>query len=129
MWEEVGTTIHSENSPMLGFSEAWKDADFNPTGIRECFLNGDRTWVSAKWIDYQDCYREDECSPPTHWREFPQPPNPKAESTDTTDNTASMPFPKNCCFCPVELGDLINGCDCKYNDADCIEMVSRERHA
>lgn len=54
-WKKV-----SENKPpygehVIGFSRKWIDADFNPKGIRECFLTYDG-WTSAKYLDTQDVY-------------------------------------------------------------------------
>ena len=61
------------NEPLLGYSAEWVDPDFNPGGIRECFIGGEGTWVSAKWFDYQDTYING-LSAPTHWMLLPEAP-------------------------------------------------------
>ena len=56
---------------LLGYSEEWIDEDFNPDGTRECFINGNLGWTSARYVDYQDCYIEDEESVPTYFMIIP----------------------------------------------------------
>lgn len=63
--------------PVLGFSEKWKHEDFNPKGVRECFLMDDGLWLSAVWNNEQDCWDTHAHAPPyqpTHWQEIPYPP-------------------------------------------------------
>lgn len=40
---------------VIGYNKAWVHEDFNPSGTRIGFLN-DIGFVSAKWINDQDCY-------------------------------------------------------------------------
>ncbi|MFH6945133.1 hypothetical protein [Flavobacterium sp. FlaQc-50] len=56
---------------VLGHSEDWIHPDFNPDGTRECFINGDLGWTSARYVDHQDCYIEDTESSPTHFMIIP----------------------------------------------------------
>ena len=57
--------------PVLGFHKQWIDEDFNPKGIRECFVYGDGSeWQSAKWDGYADQWiTSDEA--PSHWQPLP----------------------------------------------------------
>ena len=70
------------NEPLLGYSPEWVDPDFNPKGIRECFVGGEGIWISAKWCDYQDTYINDENSSPTHYMLFPNSPNEMKTSNE-----------------------------------------------
>ena len=58
-----------------GYSSKWVDEDYNPDGVRECFL-GNSEWFSAVWNNEQDCFDTDG-SKPTHWRRKPAPPQTK----------------------------------------------------
>lgn len=60
---------------VLGYSKNWIDLDFNPDGTRECFINGDLGWTSARYVDYQDCYIEDCETAPTHFMIIPSTKN------------------------------------------------------
>ena len=40
---------------VIGYNKAWVHEDFNPSGTRVGFLN-DIGFISAKWVDDQDCY-------------------------------------------------------------------------
>ena len=68
------TELVPEGTEVIGYSAKWIDEDFNPKGTRACFLNGDGTWVSAKWYDYQDTYQDDDKIPPTHFMLIPEGP-------------------------------------------------------
>lgn len=53
---------------VLAYSPAWIDDDFNPKGARVGFLNdGDGTFYSAFWWDYQDTYVNKE-EDPLFWK-------------------------------------------------------------
>ena len=40
---------------VTGYNQEWVHEDFNPSGTRVGFLN-DIGFISAKWVDDQDCY-------------------------------------------------------------------------
>ena len=40
---------------VIGYNKEWVHEDFNPSGTRVGFLN-DIGFISAKWVDDQDCY-------------------------------------------------------------------------
>ena len=40
---------------VVGYNKEWVHEDFNPSGTRVGFLN-DIGFISAKWVDDQDCY-------------------------------------------------------------------------
>jgi hypothetical protein len=54
----------------IGFSQCWIHPDFNPDGIRECFVNGDGGITSAYWNNCADEYCTDTNSRPTHFLEL-----------------------------------------------------------
>lgn len=41
---------------VLGFSPAWIDEDFNPDGVRVCWVDENGNWTSSKWDNDQDSY-------------------------------------------------------------------------
>jgi len=59
-WIDFSINKPNEGFEVLAYSSEWVDEDFNPTGIRVGFLNGDRTFISARWRDYQDTYMNGE---------------------------------------------------------------------
>lgn len=64
-----------EDFEVTGYSKEWIHEDYNPRGIRSCFINGDGTdWVSAKWCNSQDYWHGDDESAPTHWKYIDEPP-------------------------------------------------------
>jgi hypothetical protein len=73
MWNKVSDGFVPTNIPVLGFSPEWIDFDFNPSGVRGCFIDGDGTWISAKWHDEQDTYINDETTSPVWWTNIPTP--------------------------------------------------------
>lgn len=76
-WRATEKEMPPEFVPVIGFSEAWVDEDFNPDGIRECFRSGDGDdWISSWWYDEQDCYETESGrtgghGAPTHWQPRP----------------------------------------------------------
>lgn len=60
-------------APVIGYSPYWVDPDFNQKGVRHCFRYGDgTTWMSAEWLDEQDCYETIGSEAPTIWWHFPE---------------------------------------------------------
>lgn len=75
---------------VIAFHHKWIDEDFNPNGTRVGFINGDDTFTSAFWWDYQDCYTEinaEKCeehpdfyrshidnTEPEYWKPMPKAP-------------------------------------------------------
>ena len=60
--EEFGTWIKIDadhplpyGQEVIGYNKEWVHEDFNPSGTRVGFLN-DMGFISAKWVDDQDCY-------------------------------------------------------------------------
>ena len=75
-WTLITSDLKSlppENTVVLGYSPEWVDEDFEPEGVRECFVQNDNEWNSAKWNNDQDTWENEE-SKPTHWMQRPQPP-------------------------------------------------------
>ncbi len=61
------------DGPVLGFNKEWIDADFNPKGVRECFIYGDGTeWHTAKWNNCSDLWMTTDDDVPTHWMNYPR---------------------------------------------------------
>jgi hypothetical protein len=63
-------TIPDQGTIVIGYSKEWIDEDFNPSGQRQCHYCGiypNLEWISAKWLDYQDTWLNDEETKPTHW--------------------------------------------------------------
>lgn len=75
-WIPVSESLPAENKPVPGFSVKWIDEDFNPAGVRECFIGGDGDWISAEWFDHQDTYRNGEGTP-EFWMLLPKSPDPE----------------------------------------------------
>lgn len=71
-WRDVNEEPIPVDEEVIAKSAKWVDEDFNPRGIRVGFMT-DHGFISAKWVDYHDCYM-DRCSGdntdemPTHWR-------------------------------------------------------------
>lgn len=59
---------------VIAFHPEWIDADFNPNGTRVGFIGGEGTFISSRWIDYQDTYENDEEYMPTHYMLMPLNP-------------------------------------------------------
>ncbi len=55
---------------VLAYSPDFIHPDFNTKGIRVGFLNSDENgdFISAKWIDHQDTYVDDENIKPVKWK-------------------------------------------------------------
>lgn len=83
-WKEVNKELPEECVMVLGYSKDWVHPDFNPKGIRECFINselGSYYWTSSIWNNMNDCWDTssdiDDISNngnPTHWMELPDVP-------------------------------------------------------
>lgn len=72
-WRDIATAP-KDGTPVLGYAEDWIHDDYNPSGIRECFCDGDGFWQSPEWNNYQDVYETGDGSP-THWQPLPPPPS------------------------------------------------------
>lgn len=78
-WKEVKSQTPEEGIPVSGFNELWIDEDFNPKGIRECFVDDNGNWTYSKYCYQHDCYHTRTIDnfgtegylPPTHWMELP----------------------------------------------------------
>ena len=74
MWNKVKNGDIPFNVEVIGHSREWIDVDFNLEGVRVCFINGNGTWISSKWLDYQDTYINDEETVPEIWMHLPTIP-------------------------------------------------------
>lgn len=74
-WILTQNDLPPECTIVWGYCDYWKDEDYNPEGVRECFYN-DGIWISAKWNNEQDCFDTEDGIFPTHWMQLPKPPNP-----------------------------------------------------
>ena len=73
MWKQVASGNVPEGVELIGFDHSWINEDFNPDGLRACFLN-DGVWISAFWNDYQDTYQNSNDEPFLY---RPMPSSPK----------------------------------------------------
>src|SRR6185503_14849050 len=69
VWVKVENDLPPTCTIVDGFNEIWIDEDFNPEGIRECFLADEGYWTSAEWNNDQDCWDADNKFAPTHWEQ------------------------------------------------------------
>lgn len=78
-WIPVVKETPPFGAPVMGYSPLWIHEDYNPQGIRECFLRDVDVWLSASWNNEQDTwdtYTHEITNPnadygPTHWRQRP----------------------------------------------------------
>lgn len=82
-WIKIEEQLPEHGIEIDGFNSEWIDEDFNPNGVRPCFLNHDGDWTMAIWNNDQDCwdtvnhselYYGKQELPPTHWKDRPSPP-------------------------------------------------------
>lgn len=71
-WRDVNIELPPIDKEVIAKSAKWIDEDFNPRGIRVGFMT-DHGFISAKWVDYHNCYIEKRSEDntnemPTHWR-------------------------------------------------------------
>lgn len=84
-WVKVEDSLPEHGVCVLGFSEKWVDEDFNPTGVRECYVDQDGAWASTEWDNDQDSWHthsEFWCEAgsdfnPSHWMNKPSSPTTK----------------------------------------------------
>lgn len=89
VWNNVRDKSPEHGVEVICFNKAWVNEDFNPSGIRIGFLNGDGDFTTAHWWDYQDTYvtiSKTDCdnegfsdeikmsTEPTHWMILPKTP-------------------------------------------------------
>lgn len=90
MWLKLKEEKPEMGKEVICFNPEWINEDFNPNGTRMGFLNGDETFTTAYWWDYQDCYMTisadsvigndafsleiQEHTEPTHWMDIPEKP-------------------------------------------------------
>ena len=73
-WILVAKDLPPVNTVVNGFNKIWIDEDFNPEGIRECFLHdNEKIWFSAGWNNDCEEWITVE-SAPTHWMQRPLSP-------------------------------------------------------
>lgn len=68
-WINAGKDLPPNCTIVDGWNKNWIDEDFNPEGIRECFLQDKGGWVSARWNAQHDCWDNDEETSPTMWKQ------------------------------------------------------------
>ena len=88
-WNVVGIDVQPEFGVEVdGWSKEWVHPDFNPKGIKTCYLTDDDYWMVASWCNNCDAWHTrpsgeeqwdkdayDQAMPaPTHWKSKPQPP-------------------------------------------------------
>jgi len=83
-WVDIKNALPENSLEVICFNKEWVNVDFNPSGTRIGFLNGDNEFTTAHWWDYQDTYitiSKNECdhdpqafsdqiknnTEPTHW--------------------------------------------------------------
>ena len=71
-WVELHSSKNNQIKKVtfIGYSKEWVHPDFNPDGLRECFVNGDNGITSARWSNDADQYITDNDSRPTHYLEL-----------------------------------------------------------
>lgn len=72
-WNDAKKDPPPTHTVVLGFNKKWVDEDYEPEGIRECFIGGEG-WISAFWDNEMDTWRDDDKTEPTHWMKRPSPP-------------------------------------------------------
>lgn len=77
VWVKTADDLPPPATTLLGYNPKWIDEDFNPEGIRECFMNDDNSWNSAYWDNDQDTWWNDTDTIPTHWMR--RPSNPESQ--------------------------------------------------
>ncbi|MEO7046575.1 MAG: hypothetical protein ABI091_14790 [Ferruginibacter sp.] len=84
-WIDAKKELPPENTIVHGFNKKWIDEEYNPEGVRSCFMDQDGEWNSAKWDNEQDNWHNESTwaekghywygVAPTHWKPLPKPPN------------------------------------------------------
>lgn len=75
-WNKSEEYLPEQGVEVIGFHPDWIDEDFNPQGVRVCFINDDGNWWQAWWVDYQDSYETYITeSGPSYW--VPKPNKPQ----------------------------------------------------
>jgi hypothetical protein len=99
-WIPIDALITPEEGvEMIAFHPEWINEDFNPKGIRVGFFDGDESFVSAKWIDHQDSYIEDNTVMPTHYMSIPDNPIQEEENRKSLIRWRKNPDSPDFQFC------------------------------
>jgi len=72
-WVRVEDGLPDHGILVNGYSHLWEDEDYNPKGIRQCFIDDLSGWTSPVWNNEADCF-DTLTSPPTHYQPLPKPP-------------------------------------------------------
>lgn len=74
LWVKTSQEEPPINTIVLGFNKKWMNEDYNPEGVRQCFLYDDGAFVSTYWNNEHDCFETEMGTPPTHWMQHTKPP-------------------------------------------------------
>lgn len=89
VWVDIESDLPPTGTMVDGFNEIWINEDFNPEGIRECFLNDEKYWTSAEWNNDQDTWDADSKFAPTHWKQRIPPYKDEQPITPIKSNDVS----------------------------------------
>lgn len=88
-WYPTEAEIPERGVEVLGYNKEWEDADYNPDGIRICWIDDDNVWTSAAWCNTMDRwqtlssdsnneqyapYNDYSPAPPIYWTPKPKRP-------------------------------------------------------
>lgn len=68
-WISVEKDLPPVSTFVDGYNEKWIDEDYNPEGIRQCFLEDSAVWISSDWNNELDQWITDDKSTPSHWKQ------------------------------------------------------------
>lgn len=75
-WIDVsGHSLPTPGVEVIGYSKEWVHPDFNPNGVRVCYVSEQGRFTSAYWSNSADEYITDTKSIPTHYCSFPKTPD------------------------------------------------------
>lgn len=78
-WIKLQDQLPEIDVEVDGYNEIWKHKDYNPEGIRPCFLTNDNEWIMCIWDDINGEWTTTSTEykhevAPTHWRDRPLAP-------------------------------------------------------